>query len=467
MPYNARDFLTSPSAAARAEAAKFRCQSFYFVENGQKIRKALQQGHVVVIGARLEPEFNSGRWPVFTVREKQRGEEAVRRSRSKYDHHAMCIVGYDDTRKAFLLMNSWGDWWGQQGYCWVHYDVMDAVYPVEQNFAWEAWVLLDVKQKLGEVVPPPSVADRDVSVQGYTQYAGYQQNRHVWGWRTWIAGSQRALGNIRKVLWHIPDGRNIRDFTSTDPLTSFQIVATSGGTGTLNLTADVHFKDNTTKKVAYRFDFRRPAKRQLSLVQTDRYWGRRGNQPYWEWTLQLRGGLVDMADVKQVTYHLHPTYPIPNPTITGTAQNGFAFVTTGWGTFDVKATVQFRDGSTMLLSTPLKFRDPVGDVLILTNTARATTRVVNGALYYNWTAYVDGPLALLRQIHTVRYHLHPTFRPNAYDVRHGAEYGFPLSLNGWGEFGLRATVFFRNGTSQTIAGRLRLASAPVPQPRGK
>jgi len=36
--------------------------------------------------------------------------------------HAMLIVGYDDTVKAFKVINSWGTDWGDNGYCWISYD---------------------------------------------------------------------------------------------------------------------------------------------------------------------------------------------------------------------------------------------------------------------------------------------------------------------------------------------------------
>ena len=40
--------------------------------------------------------------------------------------HAMCVVGYDDTilngKGAFKIINSWGKWWGDDGYFWMSYD---------------------------------------------------------------------------------------------------------------------------------------------------------------------------------------------------------------------------------------------------------------------------------------------------------------------------------------------------------
>jgi hypothetical protein len=36
--------------------------------------------------------------------------------------HAMTLVGWDDTKKAFKIANSWGKGWGDNGYGWVDYD---------------------------------------------------------------------------------------------------------------------------------------------------------------------------------------------------------------------------------------------------------------------------------------------------------------------------------------------------------
>jgi hypothetical protein len=37
--------------------------------------------------------------------------------------HAMTLVGYDEKRQAFRLINSWGRGWGDGGYAWIGYDV--------------------------------------------------------------------------------------------------------------------------------------------------------------------------------------------------------------------------------------------------------------------------------------------------------------------------------------------------------
>jgi hypothetical protein len=49
----------------------------------------------------------------------------------KDDSHAMCIVGYDDTKfgGAFEIVNSWGDNWANSGFIWIRYDDLYKMYP--------------------------------------------------------------------------------------------------------------------------------------------------------------------------------------------------------------------------------------------------------------------------------------------------------------------------------------------------
>jgi len=49
--------------------------------------------------------------------------------------HAYKFVGFDDSRSAFLLQNSWGSGWGLVGHAWMPYSYV----LLDQGEDWEAW----------------------------------------------------------------------------------------------------------------------------------------------------------------------------------------------------------------------------------------------------------------------------------------------------------------------------------------
>ncbi|MFH0947289.1 MAG: pYEATS domain-containing protein, partial [Planctomycetota bacterium] len=97
------------------------------------------------------------------------------------------------------------------------------------------------------------------------------------------------------------------------------------------------------------------------LDQTDRYFGRQGGRRTWEWTVVLGGDPALRAEIAQVTYHLHPTFPSPDRVVHCTPDLRFSHTARGWGTFPLTATVLFRDGTSRQLATHLRFASPCTD----------------------------------------------------------------------------------------------------------
>lgn len=50
--------------------------------------------------------------------------------------HALCAVGYDDKKQAFIVRNSWGSGWGDRGYCYIPYS-----YLVDRGLTSDLWVI--------------------------------------------------------------------------------------------------------------------------------------------------------------------------------------------------------------------------------------------------------------------------------------------------------------------------------------
>lgn len=50
--------------------------------------------------------------------------------------HAVCVVGYDEYKKAFKVVNSWGTSWGENGFIWFGENFM-------KKYVLEMWVMVD------------------------------------------------------------------------------------------------------------------------------------------------------------------------------------------------------------------------------------------------------------------------------------------------------------------------------------
>ena len=75
---------------------------------------------------------------------------------------------------------------------------------------------------------------------------------------------------------------------------------------------------------------------------------------WWQWTAFLDdGGSGELGKVKFVEYVLHETFPDPIRRI-DSGEGGFRLETGGWGTFELKAFVHFKDGTKRRLSHEIK-----------------------------------------------------------------------------------------------------------------
>ena len=68
--------------------------------------------------------------------------------------HAMLCVGYSDKDRVFVVRNSWGPKWGDQGYCYIPYDYLG-----NAEYSHDLWTVrkahdLDFNQGVGEVESP-------------------------------------------------------------------------------------------------------------------------------------------------------------------------------------------------------------------------------------------------------------------------------------------------------------------------
>ncbi len=65
--------------------------------------------------------------------------------------HFMTLVGYDERRQAFRLINSGGKGWGDHGYAWIGYDLLRS--------RIQGTYVLDVGQSAPQPAPPPQTSE--------------------------------------------------------------------------------------------------------------------------------------------------------------------------------------------------------------------------------------------------------------------------------------------------------------------
>jgi hypothetical protein len=77
----------------------------------------------------------------------------------------------------------------------------------------------------------------------------------------------------------------------------------------------------------------------------------------WKWTAFVTGPPEEIAKIRCVRYTLHPTFPNPVQEVCDTSdrEHPFAFSAVGWGTFNLRARIEFKNGSSSELTHYLRF----------------------------------------------------------------------------------------------------------------
>ncbi len=188
MPYTL-NHRQQPPAAARREAARYPAQTFQRLDpaNSRAIKTQLSQGHPVIFGMIIHRNFMDYRRGVYdTPRGPQMGG------------HAMTLIGYDDRKKAFKLINSWSDQWGLDGYAWVSYQVFaDTVH--------SAYVLKDkVAATPSQNLPPNRVGASTAASESLIRVT-WNPVKNARGYRVYRAdkptGDYRQMAEVRGTTY--------------------------------------------------------------------------------------------------------------------------------------------------------------------------------------------------------------------------------------------------------------------------
>ena len=149
MPYPSSDkstaYKTPPTTAATSDALGYKISSYTMINNGDTaaVKNCIRHNIPVMMG------FN-----VYDNTQTYQYFEALNTTSNTYNPltstgalvkgvtllggHATPIIGYDDNKKAFLVQNSWGTAWGNQGFYYMPYSVFSSTKIVPQGDVYYA-----------------------------------------------------------------------------------------------------------------------------------------------------------------------------------------------------------------------------------------------------------------------------------------------------------------------------------------
>jgi len=134
--FNLDQILEQPPKQAYAEAANFRVEDAARVEiDLHTMQSCLAEGYPFAFGLQLFSSFQQAGSTGLVPMPDPDNE--------KHDGgHAMLCVGYSDVDQVFIVRNSWGTDWGEQGYCYIPYDYM-----TKPDLIHDCWTIRQVSDR--------------------------------------------------------------------------------------------------------------------------------------------------------------------------------------------------------------------------------------------------------------------------------------------------------------------------------
>lgn len=115
-PYQIADYAITPSIASYDDARHRNIKNYYRIHTLEDTLDAINKEWPVVFSMRVYSNFddlyNHG---VDTAKMPDKGEEPI-------GAHAMCFVGYNLPKQVVIARNSFGRYWGHNGYCYLPFD---------------------------------------------------------------------------------------------------------------------------------------------------------------------------------------------------------------------------------------------------------------------------------------------------------------------------------------------------------
>ncbi|CAF1007465.1 unnamed protein product [Adineta steineri] len=131
-PYDISNVNARPSDEAYQAAEPHKItQALQVNIDLNEMKSCLAQGFPFAFGLKLYTSFdkatNTGVVPMPSDSDRNRESDGS---------HALLAVGYSDQSQSFIVRNSWGENWGDKGYCYIPYD-----YIANSDYCFDVWTV--------------------------------------------------------------------------------------------------------------------------------------------------------------------------------------------------------------------------------------------------------------------------------------------------------------------------------------
>ena len=139
-PYDISKFTAKPPQECYTAALPYRIIQYQrLFQSLVSFKTCLAQGYPFVLGFQVYASFESEQVAKTGIMSMPRPNE------KNLGGHAVLCVGYDDARQCFIIMNSWGAGWGDQGFFYMPYNYM-----VNRSLASDFWTIRLILQPIKE-----------------------------------------------------------------------------------------------------------------------------------------------------------------------------------------------------------------------------------------------------------------------------------------------------------------------------
>jgi C1A family cysteine protease len=140
MPYDDTVCSVGPNNSVITQAYKYRIDDYQRVEFNN-FKTFIASNMPIFFGAEIFENFGScWKYSDCMTEYKNNGNVYKTVRGASEGGHGMVLVGYDDKKQAFKLINSWGTYWGEDGFLWVSYTALSTML---RNYGSYGYVFID------------------------------------------------------------------------------------------------------------------------------------------------------------------------------------------------------------------------------------------------------------------------------------------------------------------------------------